>query len=145
MTTKAVLSWGEARLELEGSEDFVTSQLQSFGSKLIHTKPPSPKVPAEDVPERDPTDTQEPDGSKTSKKARRSSGRAGPSCAARIMPIIAEGFFITPKKNSDVEAKLKERATPYERKHVSASLIDLVRRNKLRRYQENGQWVYVNP
>lgn len=72
--------------------------------------------------------------------------RNGPSCASRIIEIKKGAFFSSARKTAEVMEKLKELATPYEAKHVAASLIDLVKRGELRRVKgESGEWTYVNP
>ena len=83
---------------------------------------------------------QAPEERKTRKRAR----TGGPSCAARIQAIQDEGFFKEPKSAAAVREKLKERGTTYASKNIAASLTDLTKRAKLRRFNENG-WKYQNP
>lgn len=78
------------------------------------------------------------------KKTRRRARAGGPSCASRIEAIKEEGFFKEPKSAGEVREKLKERGTTYAPKNVAASLTDLTKRKKLRRFNENG-WKYQNP
>jgi hypothetical protein len=80
----------------------------------------------------------------TAKKTRRKPRAGGPSCASRIQAIQDEGFFKVPKSAADVRDKLKERGTTYASKNIAASLTDLTKRAKLRRFNENG-WKYQNP
>lgn len=146
MTTKAHLAYGEFRLELEGSETFVVSQLDVFGAKIPSLKPISPSASVPDGSEAGGTLDENDLPIKEEKKPRRAPVKnGGPSCASRIKALIDENFFDSVKKSSDIAERLKEKATPYEGKHISAAVINLTKSGKLRRVKQDGVWVYVKP
>ncbi len=147
MTTKANLAYGEFKLELEGSEAFVVSQLDTFGAKIPQLKGLASNLSkggGEDAP--DLPEESEVDLPKEEKKPRRAAAKSnGPSCGARIRTLIDDGFFDSIKKSGEIGDKLKEKATPYEAKHVSAALINMTKAGKLRRIKQDKVWVYVKP
>lgn len=67
----------------------------------------------------------------------------------RIMEMISDDFFKTPKTLPDVRFELKNRGYPYGQPSIGMSLLRLVRKKALRRIIEakNGkkQYFYTNP
>ena len=58
--------------------------------------------------------------------------------------LISEGFFKTKRNISDVQCKLEELGHIYPLTSLSAPLLRLVKKKKIRRIKEKGNWVYVN-
>lgn len=154
MDTKVTLAYGVFNLTLEGSEAFVEAQLNKWAEKIPSvTLARASGAGASDAPDR--TDSsavngpqgQAPaNGDEVAKKPRKMAAKTGgPSCASRIRTLAEEGFFATPKKAADIGEKLKEKATPYEGKHIAAALISIVQKGQLRRVSDGGVWTYVNP
>lgn len=147
MTTKANLAYGEFKLELEGSEAFVVSQLEVFGGKIPQLKVGNfPQNSDDRAAKPVESDDSEAAPAKEEKKQRRVVVKSnGPSCGARIRGLIEEGFFDTVRKSAEISERLKEKATPYEGKHISAAVINLTKAGSLRRMKQEGVWVYVKP
>lgn len=138
MNTKATLVYGDFKLELEGNQDFVADQLQNWRSTM-----PQPSAPHATKPAAN--DQAEKPEVGADKPRRQASKNVGPSCAERIRTLIDEKFFEQPRKADEVGTRLREKATPYEGKHIAAALIYVVQSGKLRRVKAEGTWSYVNP
>lgn len=141
MNVKARLEYEAFTLELEGPESFVAAQLGAFSSRIPEVLP-RPKAAGSSVSPPEQSDEDTP-ATKEKKRSRRSTG--GPSCASRIIPLVDEGFFDAPKTSNEVGERLKEKATPYEAKHIAASLVDLTKRGVVRRVKQENTWRYVKP
>ncbi len=149
MTAKASVSFGEFTLELEGTEAFVSTQLDAWASKItpgnarllsaVNLTDQLDAAPSVEVV------TNGKDGGPEKKVRRPASKQGGPSCASRIRDLIAEGFFTATRKVPEIADRLREKATPYEAKHISAALIHTVQAGRLRRVKAEGVWSYVNP
>lgn len=140
--TKAVIDIRGLHLTFEGSEAFVAAQLDKFSAVIAghaaaadHDDAPSEEHQAP------PNGTADP---QKRKRARSATG-AGQGCTAKVNTLLAEGFFATGKNTTQVAAELKQRATPYAKNKISASLINMARSRKLRRYEEAGDWLYMVP
>lgn len=139
METRASVQFGELSISLEGSETFVSAQLERFSELIINHASelgaPSPDG-SEDIP-----DAKEVNPGKQ-KKTRSTSG-SGAGCNAKVTELFAEGYFKTPRLTGQIVDKLRENATPYPSNKISAALISMTKRRKLRRYQEGGEWIYI--
>lgn len=138
METKAAIQFGALSLSLEGSELFVSQQLDRF-SNLIVKHAGEFATPDEPVPSGAPTVR----AAQTRKP--RSTNGAGSGCAAKVNALLAEGYFSVPRSTKNVVDKLREQATPYATNKVSAAMIGLAKRKHLRRHQESGDWLYLVP
>lgn len=140
METKAAVQFGALSLSLEGSEAFVSQQLDRFSDLIVkhagELASPEDAPAAADVVEAAPPGKQ--------RKAR-SAGSGGTGCNSKVRAMLAEGFFSVPRSTKDVVEKLREQATPYASNRVSAALIALARGRHLRRHQEGGDWLYLVP
>lgn len=139
MDTKAAIQFGALSLSLEGSEAFVSQQLDRFSDLIVkhagELAAPE-ETPASEAPETNPQPKQ---------RKGRSTGGAGAGCNAKVKALLADGYFATPRTTKSVVDKLKEQATPYASNKVSAALINLARSKQLRRHQEAGEWLYLLP
>ncbi|MCW4007695.1 MAG: hypothetical protein NWF09_03250 [Candidatus Bathyarchaeota archaeon] len=70
---------------------------------------------------------------------------SGSTMQDRIISLINEGYFQTPRMAKEVKEALKERGFTYSFEHVSIGLVRLVRRRELRRLaqEKDGKTVYV--
>ncbi|MFL6727966.1 MAG: hypothetical protein ACJ8FS_15855 [Sphingomicrobium sp.] len=146
MNTRLTVNLANGVIEAEGDSDFVKSiyadlrEIIIARSASLRAVSGSPNfTPPDDADEASDTDAQK------GKKGRRRGKASGPSCASRISALKDEGYFSELRSAGDVGAKLREKGTAYEGKHVAASLIDLVRRGALRRVSKGGSWSYQNP
>jgi hypothetical protein len=134
---KVSLSIGNASLNAEGDKEAVEQQTERFYA--VFGK--SADATGGEAATKEQAATAKA-GRTGNRKGRRASG---PSCASRIETLHAEGYFDAPRTPSEVTEKLRERATPYELKHVAAALFDVTQRGTLRRVQKDGAWIYVKP
>jgi hypothetical protein len=71
------------------------------------------------------------------------------SAATRILSLKKEGFFQKPKDIGEIQSQLAAKGYHYVQTSLSGPLLKLVRKNELRRYQDQREnkkiWVYVNP
>lgn len=147
MNTRLTVNLATGVVEAEGDLQFVQgiyNDLRETILKRSATLPNADSVvpPAVSGGEEEGT---EGNGFKPRNPPRRRSKASGPSCASRIQTLKDEGYFSELRSAGDVGAKLREKGTAYEGKHVAASLIDLVKRGALRRVSESGVWSYQNP
>lgn len=150
MDTKATLVYGAFNLTLEGKEAFVDAQLNKWAERIpgvLATPHSGADTLGGGAQPGSATQAQQSPGSEDpAKKPKKAAAKSsGPSCASRIRTLIDETFFVSPRKANEVGEKLKEKATPYEGKHVAAALISVVQSGKLRRVSDGGVWAYVNP
>lgn len=140
--TKASLVYGDFRLDLEGPVEFVSAQLAEWRAQM-----PARPVALKVTPEVDTSESSEAPAAPTvaEKKTRKVVKSGGPSCGARVRTLIEESFFASPQTAGQVGDRLKEKATPYEGKHIAAALIHTVQAGQLRRVKTDGVWTYVNP
>jgi hypothetical protein len=136
------VDFGAGVLEVEAPEKFVESHLDrierlisSIGRPAVSPHPPEQALnSAAEVG----------DGSLKGKK-RAKPPRNGPSCPDRILSLKTDSFFSSPKTIDDVGIALRERATPYAKKNISAALFNMTQRGDLRRVTAGDQFEYVNP
>jgi hypothetical protein len=138
---KAIINVQTGIVELEGSVDFVSKYLDKFEhlvGRFDENQNGSAK-PELTTPEASAV------AGVNGRKKKATSKKSGPSCGDRVRELKSEGFFSEPRTSQDVQAALKERATPYDTKHISAALIYQVGTKNLRRIQKGETWLYVNP
>lgn len=138
---KASIQLGDLSIELEGSEAFVSQELDRLADTIAQRAASAPLLNVEGY---EPAASEEPSKDAKPKRVRSSTG-AGAGCAAKVKALLADGFFAKGQTTSQVEAKLREQATPYPKNKISAALISMTSRKILRRYQENGEWAYQVP
>ncbi len=142
--TKASLAYGDFKLDLEGPEDFVTAQLAEWRAQMP-LRGIGLKIGA-DADKQSANDRIDGEGTAPAeKKQRKVVKTGGPSCGSRIRTLIEESFFTTPKTAGQIGDRLREKATPYERKNIAAAVIHTVQAGQLRRVKADGVWTYVNP
>lgn len=139
---KASIQLGDLSIELEGSETFVSKELDRLADTIAQRAASAPSPNAVEGAE---TAASEEPSKETKPKRARSSTGAGAGCAAKVKALLADGFFAKGQTTGQVEAKLREQATPYPKNKISAALISMTSRKILRRYQENGEWAYQVP
>ena len=61
----------------------------------------------------------------------------------KILELISEGFFDTPKNVTEIYEQLKTKAVFYPKTSYPESLLRLIKKRELRRFKENKKWVYV--
>ncbi len=142
MHARASVQFGDLSIELEGSEDFVTRQMDRLADTIVQRAASAPSGNLPESPEV--ATSEEPAKELKARKARSSTG-AGAGCAAKVRSLLSDGFFVRGQTTGQVEVKLREQATPYPKNKISAALISMTSRKILRRYQENGEWVYQVP
>jgi hypothetical protein len=128
----------QGHIQVEGEEKFVERVYADFRELLVK------QLSGIDLADPGAAEQQIQDMPKP-KSARKSGKRSGPSCAARIDGLKAEGFFDTLQTAREVTEKLREKGTAYEGKHVAAALINMTSSSKLRRVKEGGGWKYQKP
>jgi hypothetical protein len=146
MNTRLTINLATGVVEAEGDAEFVKgiySDLRETFLKRASSAPVSSPAPA--MERADKPDDEGDSANSGGKKPRRRGKASGPSCASRITALKDEGYFSELRSAGDVGAKLREKGTAYEGKHVAAALIDLVKRGSLRRVTEGGSWSYQNP
>ena len=146
MNTRLIVNLASGVIEAEGDSEFVKSIYADLRETIIARSANLPAGSASPnfTPPDEADEAADTDGQK-GKKGRRRGKASGPCCAALISGLKDEGYFSELRSAGDVGAKLREKGTAYEGKHVAASLIDLVRRGALRRVSEGGSWSYQNP
>lgn len=74
---------------------------------------------------------------------------SGSSIQDRVVSLINDDYFRTPRTAKEVKETLKERGFTYSFEHVSIGLVRLVRKRELRRVaqkkDEKTVYVYTNP
>ena len=145
MDTRASFQVGELTLSLEGSEDFVSLQIERFADLIVrHAGRPGRQSP--DAGARPDAVSDEAEGAPPAKARRgRAAGGSGSGCTAKVRALLVDGFFKSTRTTKMVVDKLREQATPYPSNKVSAALVNLARGKHLRRFAEGGDWVYIVP
>lgn len=136
---KLVVDLQRGLIEIDASDELVKRVYSDVRDTILSRLASSPAQ--EDFGETPGVTPPAPDAAK---KPRRKTRAGGPSCASRILEIKDEGFFKEPKSPREVREKLKERGTTYASNQIAASLVDMTKGRKLRRFNENG-WKYQNP
>lgn len=146
MNTRLTINLATGIIEAEGDAEFVRGIYSDLRDTILKRASVAPMRSVDPPVDRSdkPDDEGESAGS-AGRKARRRGKASGPSCASRIVGLKDEGYFSELRSAGDVGAKLREKGTAYEGKHVAASLIDLVKRGALRRVSQAGSWSYQNP
>lgn len=131
---KAVISIGEASIQLEGPQAFVEKYLELY-------RPDASKWQTA-LSQKGEVKTKE---EAPSRRIRAVKPKAGPSCADRIHTLINEDYFKDTKTSTEVMNFLREqKGIPYETKHVTAALLYIIKSGKLRRFKEGGVYRYCN-
>jgi len=133
-TVKAVISIGEASIQLEGPQEFVEKYLNEY-KYLIEKGRTSYRTSKEN------------EAAKTEKYAPRRTkpikSKAGPTCAEKIRELISEGFFKEPKTSSQIEEYLKkQKGAIYTSKDIAANLKNMFDRGHIKRIMENKVFKY---
>lgn len=138
-TVKAVISIGEASIQLEGSQEFVEKYLDQY-HPLIERWHELPKSHAEA------TKVSEVKKEAIPKRTRVMKPKAGPSCGDRIRTLIGENYFAELRSARDLVNWLKDqKGVVYSIENITASLSNILRSGKLRRVREGGVYKYTNP
>jgi hypothetical protein len=147
MSTRLTVNLSTGVIEAEGELEFVQGIYDDLRDVILKKSAALPSAPsaASPVASNEAEEGEESSGMKVRKPPRRRGKISGPSCASRIVALKDEEYFSELRSAGDVGAKLREKGTAYEAKHVAASLIDLVKRGALRRVQDGGSWSYQNP
>jgi hypothetical protein len=144
MNSRLSINLSAGIIEAEGTAEFIEHVYADLRETII--KRSGDVRPAHSAGPAGADDKNESESEESkSKKPRRRGKASGPSCASRILTLKEEGYFSELRSAGDVGAKLREKGTAYEGKHIAASLIDLVKRGVLRRVSEGGSWSYQNP
>lgn len=138
--SRARFKIGDFELDVEGEESFVKAEIDRF-QQMLATVPPKAKLDGITAN----TNTSPESSEAAPAKTRKSGKRSGPSCADRVLSLKTEEFFMHPKSMNEIGAKLREVATPYAANLLSATMTQLTKRRELRRFEQNGTFVYVNP
>lgn len=138
--SRARFKIGDYELDVEGEESFVKAEIDRF-QQMLATVPPKAKLDGMASNSNTPRESTEVAPAKT----RRAGKRSGPSCADRVLALKTDDFFTQPKSMNEIGSKLREVATPYAANLLGATMTQLTKRRELRRFEQNGTFVYVNP
>lgn len=67
------------------------------------------------------------------------------TAAARMLSLLAEGFFDQPRKMGEIKTKLEEKGFFYPLTSLPPYLLKLCRERNLKRFKSGKLWVYVRP
>ncbi|HEY54806.1 MAG TPA: hypothetical protein G4N91_00795 [Dehalococcoidia bacterium] len=122
-TVKAVISIGEASIQLEGPQEFVEKYLDQY-KQLIASPPTAPKTSKT-------AETTEKEKAKTLK--RKPGTKTGPTCTQKLRELLDEGYFKQPKTRKDVQGELLKRGSRFSSSEVSSRLINFFNGGELKR------------
>ncbi|QLC25922.1 hypothetical protein HFP57_13405 [Parasphingopyxis algicola] len=138
--SKLVIDLRSGTIDVEGEQEFVEIVYADMKDLAISRFGELPL----DAPGQVPQSDQKLPKTKTSKPVRnRKTG--GPSCASRIEVLKEESFFDEPRSPAAIREKLAEKGATYESKNIAAALTNLTKAGKLRRFKDDGHWMYQNP
>lgn len=137
---RMIIDLQKGLIEIEGDEKFVERIYSDFRESTLEKL-------SQRTFENVGSDEKQPvtDGETTFPKKSRRRKAGGPSCASRIEILKDEGFFGAARSPAEVREKLSEKGSTYESKNVAAALTDLIKAAKLRRFKDNGNWMYQKP
>lgn len=134
-TVKAVISIGEASIQLEGPQEFVEKYLNEYKSMIEKGHIPtstSHKALIEKEAEKP-----------IPKRTRTVKPKAGPTCAEKIRELISEGYFKEPKTTAEIsEYLMKQKGYVNTTKDVSANLKGMFDRGPIKRIKEGNAFKY---
>ena len=149
MSVKIHIEAGSAQFKIEGEKEFALRTYDDVAGlieeRLFKQSPNRALAAALKEADAGANNATVADDAAARTTGKATSKRNAPGCREHVMDLKANGFFSTPRSNSEVRDGLRAVGHSYQSAQIGAALTKLHSKGELGRTGSEGKWLYVNP